>query len=248
MSEIIARLRAAGIEGAESEARKLSEQFSGDALEIAIERRVNREPMSHILGYRDFWRDRFIVTKNVLDPRPDSELFIDIALQSEAPETVLDLGSGSGALGLSVLREFPNAHCVFADISIEALGVAKQNAENLQLSNRSRFIQSDWFSNIEEKFNLLLCNPPYIRIDEMPHLSPELSFEPPIALTPGGDGLAPYRIIAEHLSSVLTQNGRALFEHGFEQQDKVAKIFASKGFSTRNHADLSKNPRIVEVF
>ncbi len=247
MREIAARLFDSGIEGADFDARKLAEHFSGDELENAIKRRMAREPMSHILGYRDFWRDRFIVTKDVLDPRPDSELFIELALEGEPPKHILDLGCGSGALGLSALREFPDADCVFVDISQAALNIAEKNAKQLGFDHRSRFIKSDWFSNVAGEFNLVLCNPPYITEDEMQNLSPEVCLEPPLALTPGGDGLASYHIISKNLRAFLSQNGAAYFEHGFQQQGEVISIFKNMGFEAAGQIDINKKPRIVKV-
>ena len=247
MREIARRLLESGIEGADFDARKLFEHFSGEELENAIKRRIAREPMSHILGYRDFWRDRFIVTKDVLDPRPDSELFVELALEGPPPKTVLDLGCGSGALGLSVLREFPDAHCVFVDLSDAALQVAEKNAKRLGLDGHSTFLKSDWFLNVDGEFNLVLCNPPYITEDEMQNLAPEVIYEPPLALSPGGNGLASYHQIAKNLSAFLMANGTALVEHGFEQQRDVISIFHKEGFDAVGKLDINNKPRIVSV-
>lgn len=247
MREIARRLSEAGIEGADFDARKLFENFSGEELENAIKRRIAREPMSHILGYRDFWRDRFIVTKDVLDPRPDSELFIELALEEKTPMHILDLGCGSGALGLSVLREYPDAKCVFADISEAALEIAQKNAKQLGFADQSKFVKSDWFTELTGNFNLVLCNPPYITEDEMQELSPEVILEPPFALSPGGDGLASYRIIVKNLASFLTKDGTALFEHGHMQQNDVVSIFHNEGFDVVEKKDINKKPRIVRV-
>ncbi len=248
MNDACKRLSAAGIENAAREWRILQSQFSGDALEKALEARIERKPMSQILGYRDFWKDRFIVNEHVLDPRPDSELFLELALElPKPPQSVLDLGTGSGALALSLLREFVDAKAVMVDQSEDALRIAQQNAQALGSGDRVKILQSDWFERVDRKFDLIVCNPPYLTQAEFDEAQSELKYEPAAALTDFEDGLCHYRKIALELRDYLAPQGIAMFEHGFQQYEEVAEIFEARKFSTEIHRDLSGNPRITVV-
>lgn len=255
---IARRLERAGIEAPMREARILHEHFGGEALERAISSRENRVPMAQILGYRWFWKDRFKVTKAVLDPRPDSERMIEIALEwakdngfdkgGQAAIKLLDLGCGSGALGLSFLREFPEATCRFVDLAPEALDIARQNATALGLGARSEFSLSNWLEQIDGEFNLILCNPPYIAKNEMAGLPLECGYEPRHALCDEGDGLSAFRALAPNIARHLSgPEAAAFFEHGFTQQSDVAQIFEEQGFVVRKFNDINEKPRICEV-
>ncbi len=245
----IEELRAAGIERAERDWQILQNNFSGDDLQKALQKRARRVPMAQILGFRDFWKDRFLVNEHVLDPRPDSELFLELALSRKKPfHSILDLGAGSGALGLSALREFPNAKLCLADQSLQALDIARKNAQALGLGGRVQILHSNWFENIESQFDLILCNPPYLSQSELDNAQAELHFEPEAALSDFGDGLSCYQIIAPKLENYLAKDGIAYFEHGATQQQDVAKIFSQNGFEVHKFNDLSNNPRIIGVF
>ena len=200
----------------------------------AVDRRCQREPVSKILGFRDFWNHRFIVNRNVLDPRPDTELLIETALAETAgntPRRILDLGTGSGCILLSLLSELPNTTGIGVDTSSAALEVAKSNAKALDLAGRAEFILSDWFSALDETFTLVVSNPPYISTTENVTLSPEvIDWDPEAALFAGMDGLQAYRKIANGLSAVLEPDGTALFEIGFGQGASVRAIFEEAGF------------------
>lgn len=249
MSREFDRLKAAGIENPARELRILQNHFEGDDLQQAIDARIERKPMSQILGFRDFWLDRFIVNENVLDPRADSELFLDIISNIDGKfERILDLGTGSGALGLSALRVFPNARAVLADLSESALDVARENATRLGLAEQVECVQSNWFQNISGEFDLILCNPPYLTQKELKNAEPELQFEPENALSDFSDGLTHYKEISANLAEFLAPKGIALFEHGWTQQGEVAQIFENAGFTVKKYRDLSKKPRIVAVF
>lgn len=207
---------------------------SQEKFDSAIARRCLREPVSKILGHRDFWKHRFIVNSDVLDPRPDTELLVETALieaSGNQPERVLDMGTGSGCILLSLLSELPGITGVGTDISDAALEVAQQNAEALQLNDRVHFMISDWFSGLDETFNLVVSNPPYISTTENVTLSPEvIDWDPEVALFAGMDGLQAYRKIASGLSTVLKPDGTALFEIGFGQANSVKAIFERAGF------------------
>ena len=255
----VARLEAAGVEGAARDARRLMAAASGSAalpaealgaeaanrFEAMVAQRAARQPMSHILGQRAFWKHEFIVTPDVLDPRPDTETLVEAAL--EAPfERVLDLGTGSGAILLSLLSERPEATGVGTDTSAAALDVARRNAARLGLDPVLR--QADWFDGLagEGPFDLIVSNPPYIPAGDMPGLAPELSFEPRGALTDEADGLSAYRAIAAGAADWLIPKGRLVVEHGAGQSDAVRDVFQQAGLVvTGVRKDLDRRDRVV---
>ena len=208
---------------------------SQEKFDSAIARRCLREPVSKILGRRDFWKHRFIVNRDVLDPRPDTELLVETALNLATeypPKRILDMGTGSGCILLSLLSELPDTTGIGTDVSVAALAVAKRNATALQLADRVDFMISDWVSALDETFNLVVSNPPYISSTEDVTLLPEvIDWDPEAALFAGMDGLQAYRKIANGLSAVLKPDGTALFEIGFGQATSVKAIFESAGFS-----------------
>ena len=258
------RLVAAGVPDAPRDARALLAHTAGiapdrltlhladplapDALarfDAAVTRRANREPVSHITGQRLFWGRSFRVTPDTLDPRPETELLVQTALSAPF-QTVLDLGTGTGCILLSLLADRPGATGTGTDIHAPTLAVAQENANALGLSPRARFLVSDWFANVRDRFDLIVSNPPYIAAAEMAALSPEVLHEPRRALTPGGDGLAPYRIISEAARSHLAPNGRLLVEIGPTQGPAVAALFAAAGLAEiRILQDLDGRDRVV---
>nr|WP_268821742.1 peptide chain release factor N(5)-glutamine methyltransferase [Octadecabacter dasysiphoniae] len=209
------------------------------------ERRRAREPMAHILGTRDFWKHSFVVTKDVLDPRPDTETLVQAAL--EVPfARVLDLGTGSGCILISVLADRSGATGVGADVSEAALEVAAQNVMAIGVYERCVLVQSDWFEGVDGTFDLIVSNPPYIAEDEMPTLAPELSFEPRIALTDGGDGLSCYRILADGAGAHLNAGGWLMVEIGPTQAGQVAQMFRAAGLvAVGIRRDLDGRDRVV---
>ncbi len=217
--------------------------------EHAIHRRAVHTPISHITGKRAFWKHEFRVTSAVLDPRPDTETLIELALQGPHPKTILDLGTGSGCILLSLLAEVSAATGIGTDISEDALMVARENAAVLNLGDRVTLTKSDWFNAVNGTYDLIVSNPPYITETEMAGLAPDVrDFEPHLALTPGGDGLSVYRKIAQNLSQFLAPQGRAYFEIGKDQGPDVREIFESNGFgSVRVHPDLNGHARIVAL-
>lgn len=212
-----------------------------------LDRRAAGEPASKILGHRDFWKHRFEVSADVLDPRPDTETLVAAALEGPAPKRILDLGTGSGCILLSLLDEWPGATGLGCDLSGKALEVAARNAENLGVADRAELIVSDWFSAVEGRFDLIVSNPPYIAEAEMNDLSPEvLNHDPHMALSPGGDGLAAYRILAAGALDHLTQDGRILVEIGWKQGAEVAAIFRAAGLrNVTVRPDLNGRDRVV---
>ena len=215
-------------------------------LEAALRSRVARVPMSHILGYRDFYEHRFIVTPDVLDPRPETEELVTRALSAPF-QNVLDLGTGSGCIILSLLAENSSARGLALDQSAKALEVARRNAENLRLTDRLRFCRSDWCQELPaEQFDLIVSNPPYIHPAALKGLSPEVHHEPISALTDNIDGLSHYATIAHQAHGFLAPQGRLLFEIGYDQGAAVAQLLRREGY--RDIAileDLDHRPRVV---
>ncbi len=200
-----------------------------DHFESMIEQRRSFKPVSRILGKRQFWNRWFEISPDVLDPRDDSEVLVNLALQQKA-DRILDLGTGSGILALTLLSEWPDALAVGADICEKALLIAQRNAVQLEVSDRFQAQKSDWFEAISGQFDLILSNPPYIGEDEIPHLDPDVRlYDPMIALSPGRDALQAYQNIARDAIGYLKPGGRLLVEIGFRQGEAVRELFALNG-------------------
>ncbi|MEM7058078.1 MAG: peptide chain release factor N(5)-glutamine methyltransferase [Pseudomonadota bacterium] len=214
---------------------------------MGLARRIAREPLSHITGRRAFWSREFRVTPDVLDPRPETESLLAEALHRGPFGRVLDLGTGSGCLIISLLAEWPQATGTATDISGRALDVAAQNAKIHGVTPRLDLVKTDWIEGLEGPFDLIVSNPPYIREDEMPHLSPEVrDHEPALALSPGGDGLAAYRAISASIHGVLGPGGLLMVEIGATQSMEVSAILANAGWSVRAVIpDLDQRPRVI---
>lgn len=259
------RLTAAGIEGAPTDARRLMAHALGvsperltlalqdeltaaqqAAFDAALAAREARQPVAQITGLRRFWGHEFRVTRATLDPRPETEILIEAAL-AEPFAKVLDLGTGTGCILISLLKAMPFASGTGTDISAEALAVAQENAARLGVAGRARFVASDWFAQVPGRFDLIVSNPPYIAEDEMADLAPEVrDWEPHGALTPGGDGLDAYRAIARGALARLMPQGRILLEIGPTQGDAVSQLLAAQGFEEiAVHPDLDGRPRTV---
>jgi release factor glutamine methyltransferase len=196
-----------------------------------IDGRVQRRPVSQLIGMRQFYGRNFKVTQDVLDPRPETEMLVEAAL-AEPFQTVLDLGTGSGAILLTLLAERTRARGLGVDISRAALDVARDTRDTFGLAARAELLQSDWLDGVGGSFDLITCNPPYIDGSVHAQLEPEPRlWEPQIALTPGADGLHVYRTLAPQLLVHLAPRGRALFEVGAGQANEVAGFCAQAGLS-----------------
>jgi release factor glutamine methyltransferase len=217
-----------------------------DHFESMIEQRRNFKPVSRILGKRQFWNRWFEISPDVLDPRGDSEVLVNLALQQKA-DRILDLGTGSGILALTLLSEWPDALAVGVDICEKALLIAQRNAVQLEVSDRFQAQKSDWFEAISGQFDLIVSNPPYIGEDEIPHLDPDVRlYDPMIALSPGRDALQAYQNIASDAIGYLKPGGRLLVEIGFRQGEAVRALFASNGLkSVETIHDLNGLDRVV---
>ena len=219
------------------------------AFEAAVERRRTHEPVAHILGTREFGSLPIRVTADVLVPRPDSETLIAEALAHFAqrpPETILDLGTGSGALLLAALSEWPGARGLGIDRSAAALAVARGNAEALGLAGRAEFREGDWAAGVDARFDLILCNPPYI-VDGTELMPDVARFEPASALFGGADGLDPYRLLLPEMPRLLATGGVAIFEFGMGQAEALLVLAADAGLDARVAADLAGRPRALIV-
>jgi len=258
-------LHAAGIEGAAGDARALLAAamdvprdrltlYLGDDLDAAaarfdamIARRMAREPVAKIIGRREFWGRSFEVTADVLDPRPETECLIAEALRGPVPARLLDLGTGSGIIAVTLVAEWPGAQGVATDIGAAALAVAERNAARHGVGARLGFCRSDWFSQVTGMFDLIVSNPPYIAADEMPDLSVEVrDHDPEGALTDGGDGLSAYRAIASGAGAHLRPGGRIALEIGWQQGAQVREILGAAGFAeVKVLPDLDGRDRVV---
>ena len=216
---------------------------------VMIERRGERVPVSHLTGRRQFYGRDFLVTPDVLDPRPETETLIEAAL-SEPFASVLDLGTGSGCILLTLLAERQNAVGIGTDISPAALNVAFWNRNAMRLEGRAALQEGSWYAPIAngaEQFDLIVSNPPYIAINEMPFLAPEVrDHEPRLALTDEADGLSAYHAILAGLSDFLAPGGRIMVEIGATQGGAVSRLFARAGLDTvRVIPDLDGRDRVV---
>jgi release factor glutamine methyltransferase len=211
-----------------------------------IDARCQHKPVSQILGWREFYGRRFSVSADVLDPRPDSETLIDVAL-SRPFQRVLDLGTGSGALIITLLAERVQATGLAVDLSPAALAIAEKNAVLLGVSGRLTYQLSDWLTAVDGQYDLIICNPPYIGHDDWSQLSPDVRLhEPKMALTPGVDGLAVYRALAGHMLDYLYPNGRVVFEIGYDQGPDVVEILKRAGWAKPELIkDLNGHDRVV---
>jgi len=251
--QLDAEILVSHITGQSRENLFLNLDFEIDEKAIAplVERRIEGEPIAYIIGKKEFWGMDFVVNENVLIPRPDTELLIEIAKKKFAQNAelkILDLGTGSGCIIISLLKEFPNATGFAVDNSAKALEVASQNAKLNDVRN-IEFIKSDWFECMPRtKFDLIVSNPPYIDTsDERVDFSTR-EFEPSSALFAKNNGLECYKTIASSIGRYLKKDGLALFEFGQDQHEDVAEIFKKCGFENITlHNDLSGIIRVISV-
>ena len=276
---VSARFREAGLETPDLDARLLvlaaaglsredyvldpQRSLSAEAV-AAIEgfaaRRLAREPVSRIVGAREFWGRRFAVTPATLDPRPDTETLIEAALAivdeeggRERPLRLLDLGTGTGCILLTLLAELPQATGVGVDISAQALDVARANAESLRLSGRAELRCGDWTAPVSGSFDLILSNPPYIPSEDIAALDPDVrDYDPRPALDGGEDGFAAYRRIAHEAMAIAAPGAWLALEAGAGQMRQLRDLLVKTGWqhdlsSPRVYTDLSGQDRVVVV-
>ncbi len=273
LSEARRRLAAAGIEEAALDARLLVEHFAGAsrtdlvtrperavsadavaAVLAAIQRRAAHEPVHRILGWREFHGLRLALSPETLEPRADTETLVEAVLpfvretaRREGWCRILDLGTGTGAIALALVKEEPRATAVGADVSEDALHTARANADACGLAARFATVRSDWFDKIEGRFHLIASNPPYIESQAIEALQPEVRlYDPRTALDGGSDGLDAYRIIAAGAAGHLEEGGRIALEVGHRQKDAVEALFRGAGYRLEQAArDLGGNDRVL---
>ena len=269
LTRATASLTAAGIEAPHREARILMahamgvdlagllRRRSGDLtadeqgrFERLVARRAARVPTAMLLGHREFWSLDFLVTPDTLIPRPESELIVESALalhEDRGLRRILDLGTGSGCLLLATLTEFRDAWGLGVDRSSAAAAVAQRNARRLGLAERAAFMVGGWAEALAGRFDLILCNPPYIPAADIAGLMPEVAEHEPLgALDGGADGLDPYRRLFPDLHRWLAPGGNALFEFGAGQAPALLELAREAGLSViAVRADLAGHPRVM---
>ena len=265
LEESIAKLNQNQIEESNNKARRILAFILGVKKEYLIindeqeitEEKLNKfnkyideiiagNPIQYILGYQEFMGINFIVNENVLIPQPDTEVLvektIELAKEFNNP-TILDLCTGSGAIAISIAKNVPDANIIASDISKEALDIAKQNDKD----NKVSFVLSDMFENINDKFDIIVSNPPYIKTGIISTLSKEVQNEPHLALDGGNDGLDFYRIIINNAFNYLNPNGYLCLEIGDDQQSSILKLINNcrKYIDITCFNDLSLHNRVI---
>ncbi len=255
IARAVPRLEAAGVEEARRDAElllcvvlecdrahlighgeRVIDAIARNKFEQLLLRRVAREPVSQIVGSREFWSLEFQVTPSTLTPRPDSEAVVEAVLDlqhdRQAALRILDLGTGTGCLLLALLIELPNARGVGIDLSDHALAVARDNGERLGLGHRTDFMCGGWTAAHGQHFDIIVCNPPYIRTGDLARLDREVvDWEPHLGLDGGPDGLDAYRQILPDLGKALGRNAFAVLEHGAGQADEVEVLAVAAGLT-----------------
>ena len=260
------RLRRAGIEGPRPEARRLLAHALGASTAALLgdpdraidpvpygallDRRAAHEPLALITGRRAFWSFELAVSPATLIPRPDSETLIEAALAArpahDRVRRVLDLGTGTGCLLLAALTAFPAASGVGTDRSPAACALARDNAAMLEMTGRMAVVCTDWAAALDGRFDLILCNPPYIPTAEIRSLMPEVArFEPVSALDGGPDGLSAYRRVLAELPRLMAPGGLAVLELGMGQAERVTELACQAGLQAATRADLAGIPRAL---
>ncbi len=214
-----------------------------------IKQRQIGQPIAYLIGYREFWSLDFYVSPDVLIPRPETELLIDLSLKlipKGQAFKILDLGTGSGIIAITLAAEHPQTKITATDISLAALKIAQLNAERNKVNN-IQFYHSHWFDNVTPgKFDLILSNPPYIAKDDQHLQEGDLRFEPKTALIADEDGLADIRTITETAYERLESGGYLMVEHGYNQEKNVRKLFIEMGYNrVQTYKDLNGLPRVT---
>ena len=229
--------------------KKLSEEKL-EQFNCLINKRLKGEPIAYLLKKKDFWKYEFYVDKGILIPRPDSEVVVDQILKltnNKDNLRILDIGVGSGCLLLSVLKERKKFHGVGIDISKKCIDISNINASKLEISNRVKFFKSDVDNFRFGKYDLIVSNPPYIKMLDFNNLKKDvINFEPKLALYGGLDGTSEIRKVIKKSSELIKKNGKFILEIAYDQKDKVIKLLRDKGFYINNVLkDLADNDRCI---
>lgn len=257
-------LQDSGVDAADQEARIMLEnrlgftwadliarsQTSVDPaiVESDLAARLSGIPLARIYGGKNFYGMDFLLSPETLEPRADTEVLVDLALEN-SPQTILDLGTGTGCILLSLLKNFPTATGIGVDRSYDALKTAQQNARLHGLDDRAFFLCGDWAESLDQRFDLVVSNPPYIDSGVILDLAVEVKTHDPIlALDGGADGMDAYKTIFTQLPHLLTSNGIALFEIGYDQSRKILRLAKDHGFDAVSiHPDYAGNPRVAKI-
>ncbi|WP_375644643.1 peptide chain release factor N(5)-glutamine methyltransferase [Bartonella sp. MR100HLJHH] len=223
-------------------------------IEQALQRRIAGEPVYRIIGAREFYGISFALSQETLEPRPDTETLIDLVLpflqkqvENSRRTRFLDMGTGSGAIAITLLKQIPQSYAVAVDISEDALKTAKKNAKNAEVAHRFTPLLSDWFDAVADRFDFIVSNPPYIPAQDIEKLAKEVRLHDPLrALIGGEDGLDFYRKLAHEAAHYLKENGYVAVEIGYSQENEVCNLFEKNGFQCLEvRKDLSGIPRAL---
>lgn len=252
-NDITEKLRNGGVENAAFQAHVLLKEITGNdaLLNNAVQRLIDGVPLSRVLGHQEFWGLRFDVSPDTLDPRADTETLIDVAIKRFAgnpPKRILDIGTGTGCILISLLHEWPQTLGVGTDIAPGALETARRNAKMNGVADRASFVETSWARGVQGPFDLILSNPPYIASHVIPNLGENVkNHDPILALDGGPDGLNAYRSIITETKALLTEGGILLFEIGYDQGESVPRLVEDSGATpTRLIPDLAGIPRVLE--
>jgi release factor glutamine methyltransferase len=215
-----------------------------------IKRRIKGEPIAYLINKKEFWKNEFYVNKNVLIPRPDTEIIIEEVLKIYSKKSqinVLDIGTGSGCILLSILEERSKFYGVGIDISKKSIDISRYNAKKLNLNNRTKFIHSNVDNFKFGKYDLIVSNPPYIKLLDLKYLEKDvINFEPKLALNGGFDGFSKIRKVIKKASSLIKRNGKFILEIGFDQKNSVKEILKEEDFYTNKVIkDYGNNNRCI---
>jgi len=221
-----------------------------DSFNNLIKRRKKGEPIAYLINKKEFWKDEFYINRDVLIPRPDTEVIIEQVLKiysEQSQQQVLDIGTGSGCILLSIIKERPNFYGTGIDISKKSIKVTKINAKQLNLTNRVKFIHSSVDNFNIGKYDLIVSNPPYIKLLSLKYLERDVvNFEPKLALSGGFDGFSKIRKVINKASILIKKNGKFILEIGFNQKNKSLKILKEEGFYiNKTIKDYGKNDRCI---
>ena len=215
-----------------------------------IKERSTRKPIAYLINKKYFWKSEFLVTRDTLIPRPDTELIIEQILKLTKYQNqinILDIGVGSGCILLSILKERKNFYGTGIDVSKNCLNISKINAKKLKVDKRLRFYKSDVDKFVQGKYDLIVSNPPYINLNDLKYLERDVvNFEPKLALNGGLDGLSEIRKVIKKSSELIKKKGKFILEIGFDQKNKVSNLLKKEGFYINNVLkDLAKNDRCI---
>ena len=230
--------------------RKTISREQSNKFKSLVERRKKGEPIAYLINKKEFWKDEFYINKDVLIPRPDTELIIEQVLKIYSKNSqlhVLDIGTGSGCVLLSILKERSNFYGTGIDISKKSINVSKINAKKLKLTNRVKFIHSSVDNFKNGKYDLIVSNPPYIELLNLKYLEKDvINFEPKLALDGGLDGFSKIREVIKKASNLIKENGKFILEIGFNQKNRVKEILKKEGFYVnKSLRDYGNNDRCI---